>query len=132
MAAHPLLARLGDTVKGHKCGWAELMYVESEAMFAAMVELMRAGVPSLAVHDSIIVPISKHHLALGALGRNYRKFTTAAPALKSHRPEGLEFPASPPSPEISEGQGTEGWADDLPDPSKPSTGTNSQDDPWAF
>ena len=108
IAAYPLLVRLGQTINEHRCGWAELMYAESEAMFAAMLELMRAGVPSLAVHDSIIVPVSKHHLALGVLGKNYRKFTTATPALKSHKPEGLEFPPPPPPTESTEEQGIEG------------------------
>src|SRR5262249_17510842 len=63
IATYPLLARLGETVDGHLCGWAELMYVESRAVFHTMLELMRRNVPSLAVHDSIIVPIGHHLLA---------------------------------------------------------------------
>jgi hypothetical protein len=87
MAAYPLLARLGETV-GHKCGWAELMYVESRAVFNTMLELMRRKVPSLAVHDSIIVPIHKHFLASQALRHFYETHTKAEPVFVSHPPKG--------------------------------------------
>jgi hypothetical protein len=42
LATYPLLALLGETVNGHKCGWAELMYVESRAMFADPVLVSHA------------------------------------------------------------------------------------------
>lgn len=88
LATYPLLARLGETVNGHKCGWAELMYVESRAMFATMVELMERKVPSLAVHDSIIVPVNKHFLASQALRHFYKSCAKAEPVLVSHAPKG--------------------------------------------
>jgi hypothetical protein len=88
LATYPLLARLGETVNGHKCGWAELMYIESRAMFATMVELMERKVPSLAVHDSIIVPINKHFLASQALRHFYKGLAKAEPVLVSHAPKG--------------------------------------------
>ena len=88
MATYPLLARLGETVDGHKCGWAELMYVESRAVFNTMLALMRDKVPSLAVHDSIIVPIESHFLASEALRHYYNKFAKAEPVFVSHAPEG--------------------------------------------
>jgi hypothetical protein len=87
MAAYPLLARLGETVNGHKCGWAELMYIESRAVFATMVELMARKVPSLAVHDSIIVPIGQHRLASEALRHFYQTYTKAEPVFVSHAPK---------------------------------------------
>jgi hypothetical protein len=87
MAAYPLLARLGETVNGHKCGWAELMYIESRALFATMVELMSRKVPSLAVHDSIIVPVREHSLALEALRHYYKGYTKAEPVFVSHAPK---------------------------------------------
>jgi hypothetical protein len=59
MQAFPLLARLGEIVNGIERGWAELMYIESRAMFWTMADLVREGIPSLAVHDSIIVPASR-------------------------------------------------------------------------
>jgi hypothetical protein len=88
MATYPLLARLGETVNGHKCGWAELMYIESRAVFATMIELMQRKVPSLAVHDSIIVPIHKHFLASQALRHFYETYTKAKPVFVSHAPKG--------------------------------------------
>ena len=88
MATHPLLARLGETVDGHKCGWAELMYIESRAVFNTMLEFMRRKVPSLAVHDSIIVPIEHHFLASQALRHYYNTFAKAEPVFVSHAPEG--------------------------------------------
>jgi hypothetical protein len=88
LATYPLLARLGETVNGHKCGWAELMYVESRAIFATMVELMGPKVPSLAVHDSIIVPLNQHFLASEALRHFYKGCVKADPVLVSHAPKG--------------------------------------------
>ena len=88
MAAYPLLGRLGETVNGHKCGWAELMYIESRAVFATMFALMQRKVPSLAVHDSIIVPIREHLLASEALRHFYQIHTKAEPVFVSHAPKG--------------------------------------------
>jgi len=88
LATYPLLARLGETVNGHKCGWAELMYVESRAIFNTMKELMLRKVPSLAVHDSLIVPINQHSLASQALRHFYKQFTGAEPVFVSHAPKG--------------------------------------------
>lgn len=59
MRAFPLLARLGEVVNGIERGWAELMYIESRAMFWTMIDLATEGIPSLSVHDSIIVPYLK-------------------------------------------------------------------------
>ena len=58
MQKFPLLTRLGEPARGQECGWAQLMYIESQAMFETMLELMGEQIPSLAVHDSIIVPLS--------------------------------------------------------------------------
>jgi hypothetical protein len=49
----PLLAKLSKHQT--RIGWAELMYLESQAMVTTMLELMDDQIPSLAVHDSIIV-----------------------------------------------------------------------------
>jgi hypothetical protein len=86
MQSIPLLAKLGE----HKTriGWAELMYLESEAMVATMLELMDDHIPSLAVHDSIIVPAFKEQRARSVLTDCYKKITTATPFLVSHFPQG--------------------------------------------
>jgi hypothetical protein len=54
---HPLLARWGGEIKGRVRGYGDLMYAENEAIIGAMQTLMRDHqVPSLPVHDSLIVP----------------------------------------------------------------------------
>ena len=64
------------------------MYVESRAVVATVVELMSRKVPSLAVHDSIIVPIGEHSLASQALRHFYETYTKAEPVFVSHAPKG--------------------------------------------
>jgi len=91
LAAYPVLAKLGEIVGGHKLGWAETMYAESRAMFRTMLDLMKEKIPSLAVHDSIIVPELKFHWALSALRKNYQTCTGANPVLVAHAPEGVRL-----------------------------------------
>jgi hypothetical protein len=63
---HPLLGQWGQPPKdGRARTWADLMFDESRVIIAAMQGLMRAGVPSLAVHDSLIVP--EQHERQGAM-----------------------------------------------------------------
>jgi hypothetical protein len=81
MQAFPLLARLGEIVNGIERGWAELMYLESRAMFWTMMDLANEGIPSLAVHDSIIVPYLKWHEATRVLTKHYQQCTNATPVL---------------------------------------------------
>jgi hypothetical protein len=62
--------------------WAELMFQESEAVVATMLRLMREHqCPSLSVHDSLIVPISKREVAKKLLSDEYLKATKAKPQL---------------------------------------------------
>lgn len=63
---HPLLGQWGQPLKGGRARtWADLMFDESRVIVAAMQGLMRDGVPSLAVHDSLIVP--EQHERQGAM-----------------------------------------------------------------
>ncbi|MGO4511572.1 hypothetical protein AB4Z51_31645 [Bradyrhizobium sp. 2TAF36] len=63
---HPLLGQWGQPLKdGRVRTWADLMFDESRVVVAAMQGLMRDGVPSLAVHDSLIVP--EQHERQGAM-----------------------------------------------------------------
>lgn len=87
-----LLTRLGEPARGQECGWAQLMYVESQAMFETMLELMGEQIPSLAVHDSIIVPLWGIHTARKALTKHYKSFAKVTPVLKTKFPEGYEEP----------------------------------------
>src|SRR5260221_3406914 len=54
--AYPLLAELRrDDAQAPI--WARLMYLESEAVLGTMLALQAEGVPSLSVHDSLVVPL---------------------------------------------------------------------------
>jgi hypothetical protein len=80
---HPLLERWGGEIRGRVQGYGDLMFRESEAIIGAMLTLMREHrIPSLPVHDSLIVPASKFKLAKEALVHNFRKQTGVAPRLE--------------------------------------------------
>jgi hypothetical protein len=65
---YPALRRLGEP----GVQWADLMYVESEAIIRTMMNLMKPyNVPSFPVHDSIIIPASEAALAAGLLAGHY-------------------------------------------------------------
>lgn len=83
---HPLLARWGQEIRGRVRGWADLMFVESEVIIATMVDLMAKGVPSMPVHDSLIVPASKETLAVNTLSHQFRAKTGVVPKLNVRRP----------------------------------------------
>lgn len=79
---HPLLARWGGVIRGRVRDYGDLMYIESEAIIGAMLELMRDHqVPSLPEHDSLIAPVSKFGVAKGALIHHFRMQTGVAPRL---------------------------------------------------
>lgn len=87
---HPLLARWGGEIGGRMRDYGDLMYIESEAIIGAMLTLMRDHqVPSLPVHDSLIVPVSKFKVAKEALIHHFRKQTGVVPRLDPEKePEG--------------------------------------------
>jgi len=61
----------------------DLMYLESEAVIGTMLELMREhDLPSLSVHDSLIVPIRSMNEARGILERRYREIAGIIPYLR--------------------------------------------------
>jgi hypothetical protein len=63
--------------------WADLMWLESAAMFSTMLNLKREyAVPSLSVHDSLIVPASKADIASQRLARMFLGVTRVQPLLK--------------------------------------------------
>jgi hypothetical protein len=76
--AYPLLAALRSG-EARPPIWAELMYLESEALLRTMLALKEEGVPSLSVHDSLIVQKSRERLARSLLESNYTVTTSAAP-----------------------------------------------------
>src|SRR5262245_26558524 len=68
------------------------MYLESQAMCLTMLQLMHEQIPSLAVHDSIIVPLSAQHDTTRVLTKWYRVFAKATPVLVPHFPDGYQEP----------------------------------------
>jgi hypothetical protein len=79
---HPLLVRWGGEIRGRVRDYGDLMYLESEAIIGAMLTLVRDHqVPSLPVHDSLIVPASKFNVAKGILIRHFLKQTGVVPKL---------------------------------------------------
>jgi hypothetical protein len=50
-------------------------------MFATMIDLMNEGIPSLAVHDSIIVPVLGRNRAAKVLTKHYQRCANATPVL---------------------------------------------------
>jgi hypothetical protein len=78
LAAFPAL----QTLEEHSDIWADLQFIESEAVIGTMLILMRQhGVPSLSMHDGIIVPRSKAELAKTVLAQQYRKVVGVEPML---------------------------------------------------
>jgi hypothetical protein len=75
---YPLLEKWGT----EDFGWSDLMFIESQAMIGAMGELMSLGVPSLSVHDSLIVPASKQEIAEQTMSEHYLKETGTSPVLR--------------------------------------------------
>jgi len=83
LARHPLLARWGGEIRGRVRGYGDLMYLESEAIIGAMLTLMHDHqVPSLPVHDSLIVPATKFAVAKKAMIHHFRKQTGVDPRLE--------------------------------------------------
>jgi hypothetical protein len=56
---HPLLERWGSEIEGRVLDYGDLMFLESQVIIATMFILKDHGIPSLPVHDSLIVPVSK-------------------------------------------------------------------------
>ena len=77
---YPLMARWRDL----KETWADLMWLESEAVVSTVMLLMRSGVPSLPVHDSLIIPASAAAMASDILSNNYNHVCGVTPALVAH------------------------------------------------
>jgi hypothetical protein len=83
---YPLLEKWGT----EDFGWSDLMFIESQAMIGAMGELMSLGIPSLSVHDSLIVPAAKQEIAEQTLSKHYLKETGTVPVLKVNVGHGVD------------------------------------------
>jgi len=59
-------------LKQQNIGWARLQFEESEVILSTMQELMKKGIPSYPVHDSIIVPETSSEEAMYCLKKCFR------------------------------------------------------------
>jgi hypothetical protein len=76
--AYPLLAGLRQD-DAEPPIWARLMYLESEAVFRTMLALKDLNIPSLPVHDSLIVTLDKEQMARETLSKFYEDTIGATP-----------------------------------------------------
>jgi hypothetical protein len=87
IARHPLLDRWGKPLDGRVRTWADLMFDESRVIVDTMLWLMRSkDVPSLAVHDSLIVPQEHEELTAKTLKAVYWGHLKVIPLVKTNRP----------------------------------------------
>jgi hypothetical protein len=87
LSAYPWLTRVEASMRGV---WSRLMWEESEAVISTMLALKRDhGIPSLSVHDSIIVPHTKCDLAANLLSDCYERVVKAKPNLVIHHPSNM-------------------------------------------
>jgi hypothetical protein len=85
---HPLLHCWGGKIRGRVRDYGDLMFTESEVIVGSMLILMREhGVPSMPVHDSLIVPRSRRKLAEDVLRDRFRMETGRLPRLDYNDPE---------------------------------------------
>lgn len=78
LARHPLLAGLDAS----GVDWSVLQFKESEALIAAMLDLLRRGIAALPVHDSLIVSRGQETLAREALTVAFERECGFTPLLK--------------------------------------------------
>jgi hypothetical protein len=84
IAKHPVLAQWGQV----DIDWADLMFAESEAVIGSMVHLITVfQIPSLPVHDSLIVPRSAIDHCIHSLAPSYMVHCKIRPQLKVNEPE---------------------------------------------
>jgi hypothetical protein len=84
---YPVLKSWGEPLNGRTYSWADLMYLESVVMFSTMMNLMvQHTIPSLSVHDSLIVPVSKAEVATEMLRSRFQSQQKVALRLKINWP----------------------------------------------
>jgi hypothetical protein len=84
---YPVLKSWGEPLNGRTYSWADLMWLESAVMFSTMLDLMHQhATPSLTVHDSLIVPVSKAELASETLRSSFQAQQKVVPRLKINPP----------------------------------------------
>jgi hypothetical protein len=86
IAHHPILERWGQPINGRVRTWADLMFAESKVIVGAMIALMKMrAIPSLAVHDSLIVPQEHEAWTCEVLSDCYWYHLRVKPLIKVNR-----------------------------------------------
>ena len=87
LSRHPVITKC----QNHQLDIFDLMYLEAEAMVRAMLQLKRAyGIPSLTVHDSIIVRERDMCAAAEAVTRSFKSICGVEPEFGNwKRPAGM-------------------------------------------
>ncbi|HEY8383001.1 MAG TPA: hypothetical protein VIL09_12710 [Microvirga sp.] len=84
VAKYPVLAAWGEI----DLDWADLMFRESEAVIGTMIHLIKAyEIPSLPVHDSLLVPVSQISQCRNLLIDHYRYQCRIEPQVRIERPD---------------------------------------------
>ncbi|MGB5950118.1 MAG: hypothetical protein WBG82_12420 [Parvibaculum sp.] len=78
LKSYPTLKKLPST----KWNSLALEFYESEAVIGTMLELLKAGIPSLPVHDSLVVPKNAKSKAKAILERQYKTLCGIKPRLE--------------------------------------------------
>jgi hypothetical protein len=83
LAKYPVLTECGQPLRGVKYGWADLMWFESNVMLSTMLALKKEHqIPSLSVHDSLIVPANNAETARSMLSEKFQYQRGVRPLLK--------------------------------------------------
>ena len=78
---YPILRRIGEP----GLGWADLMFTESEVIVRTMLSLIDLRVPSLPIHDSLLVPAHAEQLSTGLLIAAFTEVVGVKPLLNVTR-----------------------------------------------
>jgi hypothetical protein len=88
LTKYPALATWGQPLRTVTYGWADLMWIESTVMQFTMLELKREHqIPSLSVHDSLIVQARGADTARTVLEQKFHYQRGVTPLLKINWPE---------------------------------------------
>jgi hypothetical protein len=83
LTKYPALSAWGQPLRGVTHGWADLMWIESNGMLGTMLKLKREHqIPSLSVHDSILVPARSAETAQAVLKQQFQYQRGITPLLK--------------------------------------------------
>jgi hypothetical protein len=87
LTKYPTLKAWGQPLRNRTHGWADLMWMESNVMQSTMLELKREHrMPSLSVHDSLIVPAHSAETARAVLEAKFQSQREVIPQLKINWP----------------------------------------------